>query len=511
MKNLALKKIQKMKQYSPPLDGRTDFNGLLLDFNERTIPAGKKIVQALKNFIKRDQLQIYPEYRDLETQIAKYAKVDPEQVMIVDGSDRGMDIIFRTFISNTDKVIIPSPSFAMFYQCAEIAGSKIIKPKYQEKNNFTFPIKEVLKSINKQVKLTVVCNPNNPTGTVASFSDIEKIAKKAPLVYIDEAYFEFYGKSYSAVKLIKKYPNIIISRTFSKAFGLASLRIGYLIADKKYIEQMLKVRGPYDVNMFACIAASAALDDQKNMKNYVREIMDKSKPALENFFRENNIEYFPSSANFILFKPKNLEAEVEKLRQKGVLVRPQKNINMIRVSVGTREQTEKFIKIYKTIIKSKSRYAFLDRDGTLIYEPQDTFQIDSLKKLKILDGVIKGLRELKNKGYKFIMISNQDGLGTSSFPKKDFDAPHDKMMSIFEKEGIKFDKVFICPHLPKDGCDCRKPKIGLVKDFIRENKDDIDFKNSFVCGDRNSDKEFAENLGVRFVVMKTNGTFDSGF
>ncbi|MFH1565116.1 MAG: histidinol-phosphate transaminase [bacterium] len=550
MKNLALKKIQKMKQYTPPLDGRTDFNGLLLDFNERTIPAGKNVIQALENFIKKDQLQIYPEYRNLETQIAKYAKVNPNQVMIVDGSDRGIDIIFRTFINNANKVIIPSPSFAMFYQCAEIAGSKIIKPKYQEKDNFAFPLKETLEAIDVGAKLVIVCNPNNPTGTVVSLADIKKIAKKAPLVYVDEAYFEFYG--ISAVKLIEKYPNIIVSRSFSKAFGLAALRIGYLIADKKYISEMLKIRGPYDVNMFASVAASAALDDQKNMENYVREIMDKSKPVLENFFKKNNIKYFPSTANFILFKPKNLEAEVEKLKQKGILVRPQKSINMIRVSIGTTEQTEKFIKEYKMIIgvrsagvspqrtparlkqdyfvpalesprgdsngalqtiatreQIKDKYAFLDRDGTLIYEPQDTFQIDSLKKLKILNGVIGGLQILKDRGYKLIMVSNQDGLGTASFPQKNFDAPHNKMMDMFVKKGIKFEKVFICPHLPKDKCDCRKPKTGLIKNFIRENKNNIDFENSFVCGDRDSDKQLAKNLGLRFVAMNTNGSFVS--
>lgn len=153
----------------------------------------------------------------------------------------------------------------------------------------------------------------------------------------------------------------------------------------------------------------------------------------------------------------------------------------------------------------KIKYAFLDRDGTLIHEPQDTFQIDSLEKLKILDGVIAGLRKLSAWHYELVMISNQDGLGTTSFPQKDFELPHNKMLEIFRENGIKFEKILICPHLPQDNCNCRKPKLGLVKELLEN--DEIDKIRSFVCGDRKSDKQFAENLGVRFIPAQTNGSF----
>lgn len=155
------------------------------------------------------------------------------------------------------------------------------------------------------------------------------------------------------------------------------------------------------------------------------------------------------------------------------------------------------------------KYAFLDRDGTLIYEPQDTYQIDSLEKLRILEGVIVGLKKLKDIGYKLVMISNQDGLGTSSFPKEDFKAPHNKMLEIFRENDIEFERIFICPHLPKDNCDCRKPKLGLVKAFLGKNE--IDREESFVCGDRQSDEQFAKNLGIRFIPMITNGKFPDFF
>jgi imidazoleglycerol-phosphate dehydratase / histidinol-phosphatase len=143
------------------------------------------------------------------------------------------------------------------------------------------------------------------------------------------------------------------------------------------------------------------------------------------------------------------------------------------------------------------KYAFLDRDGTLIFEPKDSFQIDSIKKLKILPGVISGLKKLIKEGFTLIMITNQDGLGTKSFPQKDFEKPQQEMLKIFRKEGIEFEKIFICPHLEKDNCNCRKPKTGLVDELVN-----IDLENSFVCGDRESDKGFAKNLNLKFISPK---------
>lgn len=498
-----------MKPYKPPLDGRSAYDGMLLDFNERAIPPQNKVVQALEKFAKSQKLQVYPEYFDLEKKIAGYADVNANQVMITNGSDQGIDIIFRTFTEKGDKVIIPSPSFAMFFQYAQITGNEIVNPFYK-KDDLSFPFNEVLEIIDERTKLIVICNPNNPTGTAISVTDIEKIASgaKGTIIYVDEAYFEF--SKITAIPLIKKYPNIIVTRTFSKAFGLASLRIGYVVANEKYIAEMLKVRGPYDVNMAAYWAACAALKDKKGMENYVVDVMQSAKPLVEKFFSENGVPYFLSRSNFILFRPENPEKTMRLLAEKGALVRPQnkENIeNTLRVSIGTTKQMKKFIEIYKkNVLKnSKKKYAFLDRDGTLIFEPQDTYQIDSLAKLKILDGVIDGLKKLKNKGYSLVMISNQDGLGTSSFPQEKFKAPQEKMLKIFRDNGIDLDEIFICPHLPNEACNCRKPKTGLVEEFLRTA--DIDKTLSFVCGDRNSDRQFAKNVGIKFIPMETNGNF----
>ncbi len=506
MKNIALQRIKEMKSYNPPLSGRRGFSGILLDFNERTLPPPLKVQKAIQDFLTTNKLQVYPEYGGLEKKLAKYVGVNADQIMITNGSDQAIDIIFRTFTKTDDTVIIPTPSFAMFYQSAQIMGNKILTPLYK-KADLSFPINEVLGMINKSVKLIVVCNPNNPTGTLVSINDIKKIAQKASnsIVLVDEAYFEFSGVS--AVPLINKYPNIIVTRTLSKAFGLASLRVGYIVASNIYINEFLKIRGPYDVNMVALSAAFASLEDFKKIQNYVDEVMTKAKPMVEEFFNKNDVTYYSSSANFILFKPNNNQVG-RLLKENGILLRPQDKTNIentLRVSIGTVKQMKQFIEVYENVILSKPKYAFLDRDGTLIFEPQDTFQIDSIEKLRILDGVIKGLKELNNRGYELIMISNQNGIGTASFPKANFEIPQNKMLSIFKKNGITFKEIFICPHLPSENCNCRKPKTGLVEKFLIKNQ--INKDKSFVCGDRPTDKLFAKNIGVKFVYMQTNGNF----
>lgn len=137
---------------------------------------------------------------------------------------------------------------------------------------------------------------------------------------------------------------------------------------------------------------------------------------------------------------------------------------------------------------------FIDRDGTLIEEPED-FQVDNTSKVRLVPGVIPALLEIAANGYRFVMVSNQDGLGTESFPHEDFDGPHALTMQLFESQGIGFDEVFICPHMPDDGCDCRKPRTGLLTKYLAAN--DLNLERSAVIGDRETDMQLAEKIGVR--------------
>ena len=347
-------RIIKMFHYKPPLEGRASKPYLLLDFNERTTPTSPKVKTALKKFVDSDRLQVYPEYGDLEAKIAEYAGVKDGQTMVTNGGDQGIDVVSRAYLDEGDKVIIPFPEFAMHYQSAGIQGAEILEPRYKEEGKL--PLEEILSLMDdEKVKLIIFSNPNNPTGISTPISDVEKILGKAKekdiAVLHDEAYFEF--SKITAKNLIEKYDNLYIIRTFAKAFGLVSARAGYVISKEENIQELLKIRGPYDVNMFATTAILAALEDIEYMEDYVKEIMEKSKPKLEEFLRGKGIFFYPSAANFLLLKFKNPEEIIKAFKNEGILVRPKhvpSGEEGVRVSIGTLRDTERFIEVFSRIL-----------------------------------------------------------------------------------------------------------------------------------------------------------------
>jgi imidazoleglycerol-phosphate dehydratase/histidinol-phosphatase len=154
---------------------------------------------------------------------------------------------------------------------------------------------------------------------------------------------------------------------------------------------------------------------------------------------------------------------------------------------------------------SQTKVLFVDRDGTLIEEPPDE-QVDAIAKIRFMPDVFAALRQARKLGFKLAMVTNQDGLGSETFPQKDFDVPNQFMMDVFSSQGIEFDAVFVCPHRKTDGCDCRKPKTQLVERFVREQG--VDLAASAMIGDRDTDLEFAKNLGVRGIRVRRHGSAD---
>lgn len=152
------------------------------------------------------------------------------------------------------------------------------------------------------------------------------------------------------------------------------------------------------------------------------------------------------------------------------------------------------------------KIAFLDKDGTLNKEPKGSEQVDSIEQLEILPGVIENLQRLKRLGYQLVIVTNQDGLGTASYLQENFDKVQERFLELFKKEGIEFYRIFICPHFPKDNCLCRKPKISPEIDaFLKE--EPVDYGASIMIGDRESDRQFAQNIKIHFCKMETNGSF----
>ncbi|MBI2123652.1 MAG: histidinol-phosphate aminotransferase family protein [Candidatus Wildermuthbacteria bacterium] len=340
--------IQKMTPYNPPLEGRASQGYLLLDFNEMTTEPSPKVKQALHEFVDSGRVQVYPEYSDLNQVVAKYAGCAPEEVLVTNGSDQAIEVVMRAFVEKGDRVIIPSPSFAMEYQAALVQGAEIIKPEYQGPT-LAFPFHEVLGLLDSSPRLLVLCNPNNPTGGDIPMEDVRRILEKAKAkgvtVLHDEAYFEFSG--ITVKEFIKDFDNLCIARTLSKQFGLASMRAGYVISQAENIQEFMKIRGPYDVNMFAATAIRAALFDAEYSRTYIAEVMQKAKPMLEEFFRAHGIPYYPSRANFLLIKPEHPEAVLRSLQEQGILVRPRKDVpGTLRISVGTVQDIERFMAAY---------------------------------------------------------------------------------------------------------------------------------------------------------------------
>ena len=338
------KAIREMSHYKPPLEGRSQSGFLLLDFNERTTPVSPKIKQALVDYLNQDRLHLYPEYGDFLCELSDYIGTDQGQVMITNGSDQGIDIIYRTVSEPGDEAIVPAPTFAMLVHSAEVNGLRLFRPAYTD--DYQYPLNEVLSLITEKTKVIVVCNPNSPTGTLLEPENIVRLAKAAPhaAILVDECYYEY---SQTTVRdYINACSNIFITRTFSKTWGLASLRLGYIISCAENIENLLKVRGPYDMNKLAIVAASAALDDSSFMDAYVKEVIDVSRPMLSAFLEKRGIRFWPSKSNFILLYPPNAEQMVKGLREQGILVRPQRGPKIegtVRITIGTSEDTRRLI------------------------------------------------------------------------------------------------------------------------------------------------------------------------
>lgn len=345
--------IRALTPYLPPLEGRDPDKYTLLDFNERTVPVPPHITEALKSWIDEGGLQRYPAYGELAAKIAAYAGTRSEECMFTNGSDQGIDLVFRCCCEKGTEAIIPSPTFAMYEQAAESEGLVIRRPWFDRIKGF--PLEDVLAMIGPKTSIVVLSNPNNPTGTPISKDAILQIARKAPTcaILVDECYYEFLGPEETVKGEIAELPNLFVCRTFSKTWGIPSLRLGYLLSAEANIRALCCVRGPYDVNQFAKVAVDAALANRQYVSDYVEEVNKRAKPKFEEFLRSQGVVFWPSSCNFIFCYFPN-PTELEKgLRSRGILVRPKKDAEGtlgLRVTIGTLAQMDGLIKVLEDLL-----------------------------------------------------------------------------------------------------------------------------------------------------------------
>ncbi len=345
--------IAALSIYRPPWSSidRTAF--LRFDLNENTLPLPDCVKAALKDWIDSDQIPLYPDYAAFMPKLAGYVGAEPEQLLVSNGSDQAIEVVLRSFLGKDDELLMAQPGFPMFSQIAGVIGAKVKGIPYTP--DLHFPRQEFFAAVSAATKLIVLVNPDNPTGVSIQQDVIEEALALRPdlPVLVDEAYFEFTGVT--ALPLLTEHPNLIILRTFSKAFALGGLRLGYIIAHPKLITEFIKVRGPFDVNTCALTAAAAQLDDPAaTWKRFPQETMQASKPYLEAFFKKNKVRHYPSAAHFLLVEPENRDGAVTYLKDRGILVRPMVASAIsktFRMNVGTLEQTKHFAEVYADYLR----------------------------------------------------------------------------------------------------------------------------------------------------------------
>jgi histidinol-phosphate aminotransferase len=331
-----------MAPYSPPTGGRAD--KLRLDFNENTVGCSPQVIDFLRRSLRADALAVYPEYGEARSLLAAFFGVGLEQFLFTNGTDEAIQVLVNTYIDDGDDVLLLRPSYAMYRFYAEVAGASVREIDYRPAD-LAFPLEELLDAIRPSTRTILIANPNNPTGTGVSIEGVEKILDKAThaAVLIDEAYFEFNGVT--TLPLIATCPNLFVSRTFSKVYGMAAMRLGCLFSQASNISYLHKAQSPYSVNTLAVLAATQAIRDTAYVADYVAEVLA-ARQLLYEGLDKLKIRYFPSQANFVLFQagPRAIEVR-DKLRQRDVLVRDRSYelAGCVRVTVGTRRQARLFL------------------------------------------------------------------------------------------------------------------------------------------------------------------------
>jgi len=322
--------------------------------NENLLGPSPKAVAAIKRHLA--DINRYPEggcfY--LRQALSKRLRIRPEQFIFGNGSDELIVLALRAFVNEGDEVIVATPTFLIYEIASRIQGARI---KRVPTRYFKYHLKAMKSAVDKNTKMIFIANPDNPNGTYITRYELEAFLKGLPetvIVFIDEAYFDFVSeRDYpNGLDYISNY-NVIVTRSFSKSYGLAGLRVGYGVSNPEIIKYMESVREPFNVNSIAQIAACAALKDKKFLSK-TKKATQEGRGFLYSEFKKLGLRYVPSVTNFILFEVgKDTDRICKALLKKGVIVRNMKAWGLdtfIRVTVGKEKENKRFIKELKKII-----------------------------------------------------------------------------------------------------------------------------------------------------------------
>ncbi len=335
-------RVQAMKEYHPPLGCR---DALRLDFNENTLACSPKVREALGR-ISTGDLTRYPERAPVEAIMAAHLGLAAEQVALTNGVDEAIHVLFETFLEAGDELLLPVPTYTMYEVYSSATDARVVPVLAAD--DLQFPFERLLAAITPRTKIIAIANPNSPSGSVATRAQLIEIARRAPhaVLLVDEAYFHFYGETVvdllGTAPNLPSLPNLIVARTFSKAYGLAGLRLGLLAGPVELMRWVKRVLSPYSVNSLALACLPPALEDAAYLDWYVGEVLA-ARTEFEAALDKAGLRRWPSRANFILVEIGARHKEFTRLMgAAGVLVRDRSSDpgceGRVRITIGTREQ-----------------------------------------------------------------------------------------------------------------------------------------------------------------------------
>jgi histidinol-phosphate aminotransferase len=341
--------VTAMRPYQPPLEGRAE--KLRLDFNENPMGCSPSVRRALAR-LNSTGISAYPEQETTRCEIAKYFRVTPEEMLFTNGTDEGLNLVVGSYVEPRQTALIVEPTFAMYRFYSELAGARIVTVRYDAK--MRFPTAGVRAALHKSPRVFFLANPNNPTGTLVPPALLRGFLQAAPrtILVVDEAYFDFCGVT--VIPWIRRYKNLVVTRTFSKAFGLAGMRLGCVFVHRDVAAIMRKAQSPYPVSAAALVAAAAAVRDRPFLERSLRELRS-GQVLIEKGLAALQLPFFPTAANFVLVNfGGRMKEIVTELSRRGVLIRDRSSdfngAGYARITFGTPPQMRRLLAELKQVL-----------------------------------------------------------------------------------------------------------------------------------------------------------------